>query len=124
MASYLKPYVNTLKAGEALSAKAFHFVKFGADADHVIACSSAGEKSVGVVMNAPAAAEDMAEIAYLGGAKVKLAGTVAVGGEIACNAAGAGVAAAAGDYVRAIAMEAGVSGDVIGVMLANYVLES
>lgn len=122
MASYLKPYVNTLLAGADLSAKQFHFVKFGADADHLVACSVAGEKALGVLMNAPDAAEQGAEMAYQGGAKIKLAGTVARGGEIMSDNAGKGVAATTGLYVRAIAMEDGVSGDVIAAKLVEYQL--
>ena len=122
MASYLKPEITTLLAGADLSAKGFHFAKFGADADHLVASSVSGEKGEGILMNAPSAAEEPAELAYAGGAKLKIAATIAAGGEIMSNASGQGVVATTGLYVRAIAMEAGVSGDIIGVKLVNYQL--
>jgi len=56
-----------------LSAHQYHFVKFGADALHVIA-GTAGVKCIGVLQNAPALGQ-MAEVALLGaGSKVKAVG--------------------------------------------------
>ena len=122
MASYIEPKFYTLKAGADLSAKQFHFAKFGADEDHAIACAVAGEKGIGVIMNAPDAAELPVELAIFGGAKVKIAATIAAGDELMCDANGAGVVATTTKKVLAIAMNAGVTGDVIGVKLVNYEL--
>lgn len=118
MASYLKPEFTTLKAEGDLSAKQFHFVKHGADDDHVVA-AGAGQLALAVLMNAPVA-EEPAELAHDEGCKVKLAGTVARGGEIMSDAAGKGVAATATNYVVAIAMESGVNGDVISAKKVLY----
>ena len=122
MASYIKPDFLTLQASGNLSAKQYCFAKFGSDDDHVQACSVAGELGIGVIMNVASAAEEPVELAICDGAKVKLAGTVARGGEIMCDSAGKGVAATTGKKVMAIAMASGVSGDVIPVKLVNYEL--
>lgn len=122
MPAYFQPEIYSLLASADLSAKQFHFVKFVTDDDHVVNCGVAGELGIGVLMNAPAAAEDVAEVSFFEGAKVKLAGTVARGGEIMCDAAGKGVAATTGKKVMAIAMASGVSGDIIPVKLCAYEL--
>lgn len=119
--SHYQPEMMTFKAEADLSAKQFAFVKFGANDDFVVACAVAGEKAVGVLMNAPAAGE-LAEVAVFGGgAKVKLSGTVTRGGEISVTVTtGLGKAAVATEYVSAIAMASGVAGDVIPVNLLTY----
>jgi hypothetical protein len=117
MAAYLQPDFVALKADGALSA--FLFVKLGSDADHVTNVG-AGGLALGINMNASSAAEDVLEVAYSEAGKLKLAGTVAAGGQIASDAAGKGVAATTGDYVNAQALEAGVAGDIISVKQVNY----
>jgi len=117
--AYMEPKFLAQRASGDLSAKQFHFVKAHSVLDEAI-IAAAGERALGVVMNLVAAAGDVVEVAVDGGAKVKLAGTVARGGEIMPNAAGAGVAATATNYVSAVALEAGVSGDVIPVILCKY----
>ena len=122
MASYIEPKMHTLKAGADLSAKQFHFVKFGASDSLVVACSVLGEGAIGVLMNAPASGE-AAEIALIGGgAKIKSGATIARGGEISSSASGQAAVALTTHDVMAIAMESGVSGDVIPVILVRYEL--
>lgn len=120
MSSHVQPEIKVFTSNSDLSAKQFHFVKLASGTN--IAQAAAGEKAIGVVMNKPAVNDD-AEVALLGGgALVKLAGTVAAGDSIKSNAAGAGVVGVATDWCPAIAMEAGVSGDVISVLLDGHSL--
>lgn len=119
MASYIEPKFHTLKAGADLSAKQFHLVKHGADADHVVVASVLGEKVLGSLMDAPEA-EQFAEIAMFHGGKVKAAATIAVGDELSATAAAQAGVALTGHYVFGIAMEAGVAGDVIAYKEVFY----
>lgn len=121
MASHSKPEMMTFKAAADLSARQFSFVKFGSNDNEVVLANVAGEKAIGVLMNAPGLNE-LAEVALFGGgAKVKISGTVARGGEVSVTVTtGQGKAAVATEYVSAIAMESGVAGDVIPVQLLTY----
>jgi len=113
------PNTSSYKAGADLSAKQFHFVKVGTVAGTVVAVTSATDIPLGILQNAPVADEG-ADVAVLGGgAKLKLAGTVAAGGLIKTDSAGKGVAATTdGSRVSAFADSlgsSGVTGDVIPV---------
>lgn len=121
MATHYKPQVLTFKAEADLSAKQFAFVKFGTTDEFVALCATAGEKAIGILMNAPAANE-LAEVAIFGaGAKVKIGATITRGGELSVTVTtGFAKAALATEYVSAIAMASGVSGDVIPVQLVTY----
>lgn len=116
MSSYNKPKIVVKLANGDLSAKQYCFVKFTASTDgQKVSICGAGDKALGVVMNAPVAGEE-AEVAKLhGGALLKLAGTIAAGDSIKPDANGAGVVGATGDMCSAIAQEDGVAGDVISV---------
>lgn len=111
----------TFKAEADLSTKQFCFVKFGSTDEYVALCATAGEKAIGILMNAPAAGE-LAEVAIMGaGAKVKIGATITRGGELSVTVTtGAAKAAVATEYVSAIAMASGVSGDIIPVQLLTY----
>lgn len=113
MSSYSQPRMTTLEAGADLSSKQYHGVKFGSADDLVVA--AAAEQGIGILMNQPTSGK-MAEVALNGGgAKAKLAGTVARGDSLTPDADGAFVVAAAGERATCIAMASGVSGDVIAV---------
>lgn len=119
MSSYVQPKIKAFVAGADLSAKQFHFVKLQSGTN--VTFSGAGEKAVGVLMNKDVKSGDDAEVAHLGGgALVKLAGTVAAGDSIASDANGAGVVAGAATWAAGVAMEAGVAGDVISVLLNGH----
>jgi len=118
MSSYTQPNVKVFTSNSDFSAKQYHFAKLASGTN--IAQSGAAEKAIGVVMNKPAINND-AEVAILGGgALVKLAATVAAGDSIASDANGAGVLGASGEWCPAIAMEAGVAGDVISTLLNGH----
>lgn len=115
MASSSEPRIYTFLADAALAA--YKAVKAGSDDEHVAVCSAATDKIVGIVQSVSTAAEDSIEVAMPGGgAKALLGGTVAVGDLLTSDANGALIATTtANNRVIAVAMAAGVSGDVIGV---------
>lgn len=120
MSSYVQPEMKTFTSNSNFSAKQFHFAKLASGTN--VAQSLAGEKAIGVVMNKPNV-NDEAEVALLGGgALVKLAAPVTAGASIASDANGAGVVGVATDWCPAIAMEAGIAGDVISVLLNGHQL--
>lgn len=122
MASYLEPKVLTFKATAAIGQ--YSVVKGGADNEHVsVSAAGATDKSVGIAMSAATVADQFTEVAVMGGgAKLKLAGTVAFGDKVTSNASGLGVVAASNDHVVGVAMEAGVSGDIIQIVVALSML--
>lgn len=112
MASYMAPKVLTFKAGGAI--KAGCAVKAGADNQHVVECTAATDKSIGIAQNAAASAEDKVEVALPGGgAKAKLGGTVSFGDLLAPTTDGSLIATTTpGDRYVAVAMEDGVVNDI------------
>jgi hypothetical protein len=118
MSSYTEPKIKVFKSNSDFSAKQFHFAKLASGTN--VAQSGAAEKAIGVVMNKPAINDD-AEVAHLGGgALLKLAATIAAGDSIASDANGAGVLGTSGQWCPAVAMEAGISGDVVSVILNGH----
>jgi hypothetical protein len=111
------------KAAADLSAKQYYYVKKTTATAGNIAGGATGEFGAGVLMNKPQLNDPM-EIAGVGNASVpiKLGGTIsAIGTEIIANASGLGIAAsAAGDIVIGIALNVGVSGDVIDMVPVAY----
>lgn len=105
-------------ANSDLSEKQHHFVKFhGTPAnDSVVAIAATSDRALGVLANAPLAGEE-AEVDLLGVVKVKLGANVARNDGIGSNAAGAGIKAAAGSLVYGVALESGVTGQIISVAL-------
>lgn len=81
------------------------------------ALSGAGEGAVGILQDKPDAQGVAGSVGFTGISKLKLAGTVTAGGPVASNASGLGVAAGTGDIVVATAVESGVSGDIIPVII-------
>ena len=115
MASFSEPRVQAYKAGGTIVADTF--VKFGSADDTVVACG-AGERAIGVAVEAAASGETLGVQLFGGGAKLKLGATVVRGQILKSNASGQGIkAAAAGDFCAAVAMASGVSGDIIPVEL-------
>ena len=93
-------------------------VKTGADAEHVAVASAATDKSIGILQTATNAAEDVAEVAVMGGAKALAGGTIAVGDLVTADSNGALVATTTGnDRVMGIALSAAVSGDIFDVLM-------
>lgn len=115
MASSSSPKIYSLLAGAAIAkGKA---VKAGSDDNHVIAGTANTSKCIGICQNAPAAAEDIAEIAMPGGgAKGLLGEAVVMGDPLVSHTDGTLVLPnAANDRIVAYAMQAGSAADLIDV---------
>lgn len=123
MASSSEPKIYAFKAAAAMAA--YVAVKTGADQDHVAICSAASDLSIGIIQNAPTAADGVAEVALPGGgAKAKLgAGGAAVGQMLVPDANGQLVVSTS-NAARAIAvaMQTGVENDVIGVEVIAQII--
>jgi hypothetical protein len=84
----------------------------------LVAFAAATDKPAGVLQKPlPKVIGDVARLGVGGISKVKLGGTVANGDAIQFNATGKGIVAATGGYVIGTAQSAGVSGDVIPVLI-------
>lgn len=105
-----------------LSAKQYFIVKRGSAANDVILADAATDALVGILMNKPTAAQN-ATVRLLnaqGTCKVKLGGTVAVGAWLTTDSAGKAISTTTdGDEIVGKALEAGVSGDIIEIVLAH-----
>jgi hypothetical protein len=115
MASSSQPKIVALLAGAAIAkGKA---VKKGSTDSYVIAGTANTSRCIGVCQNAPAAADDVAEIALNGGGGKGLLGeTVAMGDLLVSHTDGSLVKAnASGDHVIAMAMKDGVANDLIDI---------
>lgn len=122
MSSCTSPNIWAFKATADYSAKQFCAVIFGADDEHVTVASVAGARCMGILQNAPAAADDRAEVALPGGGGKAVLGTggAARGNFLKVDANGALVVASTDkDEYCAKAMATGVAGDVIPVLIVQ-----
>lgn len=120
---YLQSKIQAFKAGADLTTHQYKLVKFGADNDTIVLCGNA-EKPLGVLMNNPNTGE-IAEIAVQGGAKVKIGTTMStLGGSVASAANGVGRAAVAGEWAIGTQQDAGVSGDLIPIIIDLHQLNA
>ncbi len=100
--------------------EANRFVKFGTAAETVVACG-ANERAIGISQQAATSGQYLEVALPGGGATLKISETVAKGKMITSIAAGIGeVADAAGEWVGAMAYEAGVVDDEIDVMVTGF----
>lgn len=122
---YLKPVVQGFLAGADLSTHQYKLVKWDTTNNSVVLCGNA-EKPMGVLMNAPASGE-MAEVAVQGGAKVKVASTISISSgalaSVASAASGVARAAVAGEWAIGVFQDAGVSGDVLPIIIGIHQLD-
>lgn len=102
-----------LIAAADLSAKQYYCVEV--DSAGKAALSGAGELVYGILQNKPTAA-DRAEVMRLGVSKAVAGAAIAVGAEVASDAAGKIVTATTGDRVVGIAREAAAAdGNIIAI---------
>lgn len=116
--SYIKPSIEIFDAEADLSTHQYKMVKYGTAAKGLL-LAGAGEKAIGVLMNAPKLGEQ-AEVCVDGGALVKIASTVAVNASLGAGASGVGAAAGAAGFALGIAKQAGVTGDVIEMQIDRH----
>lgn len=98
-------------------------VKPGAGgAEYVQKATAEADKCIGICQNTITAADEEGEVALPGGGAVaKLGGTVAFGDELASTTDGSLIkVSAANKIVIAVAMQAGVSGDLIPVEVVRH----
>lgn len=116
MASFSAPRILTFVADASVTkGKA---VKISStDKKLVTVCSANTDKAVGIVQSAPLASADLVEVAVPGGGALALLGeSVSRGNYLVAHTDGTLVMAnTAGDHIIAMAMQDGVSGDLIGV---------
>lgn len=115
MASMNSPRVATFKATAAVAkGKA---VKIGASGDYIAVGAANTDPCVGILLNAPDAADAAAEVALPGGGAKALAGEgITKGKLLVSHTDGTMVQAnASGDRVIAVAMEDAVAGDLFAV---------
>ncbi len=117
MAVSYQPHIVVLKADAAISKGMA--VKFGTDAKHVAKAAAATDGCIGIAQSAPTTAEDAVEVALPGGGgKGLLQATVVKGNLLVPHTDGKlKPIAAANDRVIAMAMDDGVAGDLIDVMV-------
>lgn len=117
MASSLEPTVLTYAADAAIT-KGWA-VKIGTDKNHVAKAAATTNKTIGIAQSSPTSAEDAVEVCVMGGCKGLLSGTVSAGMLLTATTDGSLVKiATAGDRIIARAMQDGVSGDLIDVIIA------
>ena len=108
----------TRKAGKDLSTEQYHFVKMGGAAGHVDVCNSASDFVLGVLQNKPNAANKLCTIRVMGTTKVICSDTVTEMSRVGTSSNGGCVMKNVdGGLVAGIALEAGVIGDIIEILL-------
>jgi hypothetical protein len=106
-------FADAFPANGDQSANQFKFVTLSGGK---IQLPALGAKVAGVLVDDPKANQS-GTVAMMGYAKVKCVGVVAELADVATDAAGLAKVAAAGEYVVARAMEAGVANQIIRVLL-------
>ena len=110
----------SLRCDTNLSAKAHYLVNFDTSDEQIVNLATDATLPIFVIDDAQdgSSAEANATVIFLGGAWVKLGGTVAQGDPITATTGGVGVESTTdGDWIVGYALEAGVSGDEIPVMV-------
>ena len=111
--------ISTFKAGGTI--RAYRFVKLSA-AGTVVECTANG-KAIGIHQgDSSVSSGEFCDIALSGGgAKLQVSETIVQSNLLPSTGNGRGeVADAAGEFVGAIAFEAGVTDDIIGVRICNF----
>lgn len=109
----------TFLAQAAMTATEYRFVIPGTNAGYCVVAGANG-RTIGIRQNT-AAIDTEVSVQIYGIAKLTLGDTVTKGGALKSDSAGAGVPVASNnDHVGGIALDSGVSGDVISVLIANY----
>lgn len=121
MSSTSAPKIQTFKAGAAIL-KGIP-VKAGADREHVVVCTAASDKSIGIAQCAATSAEDYVEVALNGGGGKALAqGTISMGEMLVPGSAGVVASSTGGERHCAVAMEDAVAGDMFATEVAIGIL--
>lgn len=96
-------------------------VRFGASDDNVLTAGAVSEQLIGVVEGVSPAIGERVDVVMTGIADLQLGGTVARGSWVTVDAQGRGVAAApaagVNNNVIGMALQSGVSGDIVPVLI-------
>ena len=114
MATHGNQIRQSFVAGADLTAKKDTFVILTNTGERTVITPAAGAAADGVLLNEPQNGT-AAAVAVFGRVKVLCGGTIAAGAEVATNAAGRAVAAAAGNVILGKATEAGVNNQYITI---------
>ena len=106
----------TLVASGDLSASQFCSVKLDANGRSTLSGAS-DLNQIGIQQDKPTALGQASTIRTAGVTKVKAGGTIAIGDRLTSNASGALIAATTGKQILGIAITAGVSGDIINMLI-------
>ena len=108
----------TRKAEKDLSSGQYHFVRMGGAAGRVDVCNDGSDLVLGVLQNKPNAVNKLCAIRVMGTTKVICGDTVAEMSRVGTSSVGKCVVETVdGALVAGIALEAGVAGDVIEILL-------
>lgn len=121
MSQSTKGFSKTLTSAADLSAKTGYIVKLDTSGNLVVATAGTDTTIVGVLDDAPNAGGSGTGCTYqfLGTAKVVLGGTVAIGDWLTSTTGGVAITTTTdGNRTIGMALEAGVTGDIIEVQLA------
>lgn len=117
MAYDLNTHNVSLLAAADLSAAQYRCVSL--DSNGRIIQSTATSLTIGILQTKPTSGQ-FGSVAFMGVSKVALGGTVAAGARVMSNATGLGIAATtAGNAVIGVALEGGVTGDIVPVLLSR-----
>lgn len=108
--------IGTLKSTADMSLKQYRFVKGGAADGEVVVAAAATDLLLGVLQNTPAAAE-AAQLQVVGISKILCGGVVTRFSRLTSDANGKAIVAVGAQVVGAIALQAGVDGDIISALV-------
>ena len=114
---------DSYKAAADLSAKRWYFVKLSA-AETVNVTTADTDIPIGILQDKPDTAGDSAKVRIEGLSLLKLGGTVTRNTYIMSHTDGTGIAATNNKPAAALALQSGVSGDLIKVKVTNSYVSS
>jgi hypothetical protein len=115
MATYANAINATYLAGSAITQHKFVSLAADGQVDH----SANGAAGPGVSVTDQATVGGAVTVQEFGRALVESGGTITVGDDVASDTAGVAITAAIADIVRGVALESGVSGQIIAVKLID-----
>nr|BAL52630.1 hypothetical protein HGMM_F01H12C02 [uncultured prokaryote] len=110
--------IQSFVAGVDLSSHQYSFVSLDSNGKLVLGTQTT--PVIGVLINDPKAGQTGTVFVGNGVVQLKLAGSVSRGDVITTNASGKGVTATAGKKGLGVALQSGVAGEVIAVLLFNF----
>lgn len=112
------PGLTKAKRQTTADALPYTIAKWGTNDNEVTGASAATDRICGVYTEVGAKNGELVDVVHDGRPGVKLGGTVAVGDKLTSNGSGQAIATTtAGNRVLGVADQAGVSGDIIPVLL-------